>query len=76
MKKIITGGFLSLIGTIWTLAILITASNNLVTSWITSYGRLLSTIIDMKMTLPLILAACVTVAGILMMLIESFKKEK
>ena len=75
MKKVITGGFLSLIGTIWTLAILITASNNLATSWITAYGRLFSTIIDMKMTLPLILAACVTIAGILMMLIESFKKE-
>ncbi len=75
MKKVITGGFLSLIGTIWTLAILITASNNLVTSWITAYGRLLSTIIDMKMTFPLILTICVTIAGIVMMLIESFKKE-
>ena len=43
MKKTIIGGFLSLIGSIWTLAILIAAGNNLVSSLTTPPGRLLST---------------------------------
>lgn len=76
MKKIVAGGFLSLVASIWALAIVIFAENNLVSDWDTEIGRLLSTIIDMKMIMPLILCVAIVVIGIMMMLFESFKKEK
>ncbi len=40
MKKIVAGGFLSLVGSIWALAILVSASNSLVNEWVTETGRL------------------------------------
>jgi hypothetical protein len=33
MKKVLIGGFLSLIGTIWGLAIIVFVGNNLTSSW-------------------------------------------
>lgn len=48
MKKIVAGGFLSLVGSIWALAILVSASNSLVNEWVTETGRLMSTVIEMK----------------------------
>lgn len=33
MKKVLIGGFISLLGTIWGLAVIIFTSNNLVSSW-------------------------------------------
>ena len=39
MKKIVAGGFLSLVGSIWALAILVSASNSLVNEWVTETGR-------------------------------------
>lgn len=75
MKKVITGGFLSLIGTIWTLAIMIYAGSNLVSGWSTPPGRFLTTVSELDMVLPLLLSAVVTIIGILMMLVECFKKD-
>ena len=40
MKRALIGGFLSLIGSIWSLAIVFIAGNNLVSSWDTQLGRL------------------------------------
>lgn len=75
MKKILAGGFLSLVGTIWALAILVSASNNLVLSWDSEIGRFLSTIIEMKMIFPLVLCVACIAFGIIMMLVECFKKD-
>ena len=53
MKKIITGGFLSIIGAAWALAFLGYALNNLTNEW---YGnRLLSTIHQWGLEAPFIL---------------------
>ena len=76
MKKIVAGGFLSLVGSIWALAILVSASNSLVNEWVTETGRLMSTVIEMKMMFPLILCVICIAFGIIMMLVESFRRDK
>jgi len=74
MKRALIGGFLSLLGTIWGLAIIIAASMNLVNSW-GKYGRLLTTVIEMKLAFPLILSAAFAAAGVIIMLVEFFRKD-
>ena len=74
MKKIVAGGFLSLVGSIWALAILVSASNSLVNEWVTETGRLMSTVIEMKMMFPLILCVICIAFGIIMMLVESLEE--
>ena len=76
MKKIVAGGFLSLVGSICALAILVSASNSLVNEWVTETGRLMSTVIEMKMMCPLILSVICIAFGIIMMLVESFRRDK
>lgn len=75
MKKVVAGGFLSLIGTIWSLAIMVYVGNDLVSSWSTPPGRFLTTAAERDMVFPLILSVGLVLIGILMMLIECFRKE-
>ena len=51
MKRALIGGFLSLIGSIWTLAIVFYATNNLVGSWDAQVGRLFTTIMNHNLLL-------------------------
>lgn len=75
MKRVIIGGFLSLLGTIWGLAVLFGASNNLVSSWSTPPGRLFSTMMQMGL-LPVFIISLIFVGfGIGIMTYEFFKKE-
>ena len=76
MKRALIGGFLSLIGSIWTLAIVFIAGNNLVTSWDTELGRFWSTVIEMELMFLLVIAVAFIVLGIVLMAIELFRKEK
>ena len=76
MKRALIGGFLSLIGSIWTLAIVFIAGNNLVTSWDTELGRFWSTVIEMDLMFLLVIAVAFIVLGIVLMAIELFRKEK
>ncbi|MFI3227725.1 MAG: hypothetical protein R3Y09_10025 [Clostridia bacterium] len=76
MKKVLIGGFISLIGTIWCLAIILFAGNNLVSSWNTPPGRFLSTVFATGMTAPLLIAIILLVCGVVIMGIEYFKKDK
>lgn len=76
MKKVLIGGFLSLIGTIWSLAIIIFAGNNLASSWYTPPGRFLTTVIETGMMVPLIFAFVVFLIGIVMMGVEHSKKDE
>ncbi|MBQ9263808.1 MAG: hypothetical protein IJ189_06300 [Clostridia bacterium] len=72
MKKIITGGFLSIIGAAWALAFLGYALNNLTNEW---YGnRLLSTIHQWGLEAPFILSLLLLVCGIGLMLWSCFQK--
>ena len=75
MKRAIIGGFLALVGTIWELAIIVFAGNNLVSSWATPPGRLLTTISETGMTLPMAIASTLLLLGLVIMGIEYFKKD-
>ncbi len=75
MKKVVIGGLLALAGSIWSLAIILTAGNNLVNGWDTALGRFWSTVLDMNLMVPFVLSAAVAVFGICILLIEYFRKE-
>ncbi len=76
MKKVVGGGFLSLIGSIWFIAIYIFVYNNQVSSWDTSVGRFVSSAAHLGMIFPLFISALFIICGILMLLFECFRKEK
>ena len=76
MKKALVGGFLSLVGSIWAMVIImLVAGNNLVTEWNTDAGRFWSTVTDLRLMFPFILAAVVAVIGIIVMVIGLIKKD-
>ena len=76
MKRVMIGGFLSLIGSIWTLAVMFAASNNLVSSWATTPGRFLTTVSQMGLIPIFVIAIFIVVFGLLILAIEFFKREK
>lgn len=75
MKRALIGGFISLIGSIWTLAIIVLASNNLTDDWSTPPGRFLTTISELNMTFLFVISIVFVVLGIVIMLVEYFKKD-
>ena len=76
MKKVLIGGFTSLIGSILSLAIAFIVGNNLVTAFDTDVGRLWSTILEMELLFPFIISVLFIVFGIVLMAVELFRKEK
>lgn len=75
MKKVVIGGFLSLIGTIWGLAIITYIANDLTSSWTTPPGRFLTTVVESGMVIPMSMAFIFLLLGLFAMGIEYFKKE-
>lgn len=75
MKKVIIGGFLSLIGAIWGLGIIILAGNNLTSGWSTPPGRFLTTVIEIGMVIPMIMSLVFLLFGLFAMGTEYFKKD-
>ncbi len=76
MKRVFIGGFLSLLGTIWGLAVLLFAGNNLVSGWATPPGRFLTTVLEMDMGIPLLLSVVFVVLGVVIMGVEYFRKDQ
>ena len=76
MKRAVIGGFLSLIGSIWTLAVVFVAGNNLVDGWSTPPGRFLTTIIELGLTFLFAISILLVIVGILIMIVEFFRKEE
>ena len=76
MKRALIGGFLSLVSSIWSLAIIFIAGYNLVDSWDAGLGRFLSTVVQMHLMFPFILSVVFAVLGIILMAVELFHKEK
>ncbi|MCH5254970.1 MAG: hypothetical protein J1F41_08590 [Lachnospiraceae bacterium] len=76
MKRVLAGGFISLIGSIWVLAIFVLAANNMASEWSRSTGRFLSTISELDMTLLFVISIVFVILGIVLMLIEYFRKDK
>jgi len=75
MKKVLIGGFLSLIGTIWGLAIIVFVGNNLTSSWEKPPGRFLTTVIELNMVIPMVIVFIFLIFGLIVMGVEYFKKE-
>ncbi|WP_195276627.1 hypothetical protein [Anaerotruncus rubiinfantis] len=75
MKKVLIGGFISLIGSIWTLAITLLAANNLTSEWPTPPGRFLTTISEFGIMPYFVISIVFLLLGIVLMAIEYFKKE-
>ena len=76
MKRVLIGGFISLIGSIWALAIVIIAGNNLVSSWPTRLGRFWGTVLEMGLLPVFVLSVIFVMAGIIIMVLELFRKEQ
>ncbi|MBQ8536912.1 MAG: hypothetical protein IJ461_05845 [Clostridia bacterium] len=76
MKNVLIGGFTSLIGSIWALAIVFLTGNQLVDSWTNPPGRFLTTVMEMDLLFVFILSVVLVIAGIAIMANELFHKEK
>ena len=75
MKRAIIGGFISLIGTIWGLAIIVFAGNNMVSGWPTPPGRFLTTILETGMAIPMTIASLLLLIGLVVLGVEYFRND-
>lgn len=75
MKRAIIGGFISLIGSIWTLAVIISANNYTIDGWSTPPGKLLTQIAESDLMLWFGISIALVVLGIVIMIVEYFKKD-
>ena len=77
MKRSLIGGFLSLLGTIWGLPVWLSAANNLdeTDHWFTPPGIFLTTVANMGLTVPLVLAVLLFVLGLVILAVEFFRKD-
>lgn len=75
MKRVLVGGFISLIGSIWTLAIMLLAVTNLAGDWREPLGRLLTTIDNFYMMPWFIISVAFVLLGVVLMLVEYFRKD-
>ena len=76
MKKVLIGGFLSINGSIWALAMAPVVESNLVSSWSTPPGRLLTTVQEMGLMALFPAAVFLVIFGIFILLAELLRKEK
>ena len=76
MKKILIGGFLSVIGSIWASAVVFVVENNLVSAWPTPPGRFLSTVAELNLTFAFLISIALVISGICMMVMEYFRKDQ
>ena len=76
MKQALIGGFLSLIGSIWALAVIFLAGNNLVSSWPTRLGRFWGTVVEMGLLPIFVFSVIFVIVGVVIMMIELFRKEQ
>ena len=75
LKRAIIGGFISLIGSIWTLAVIICANNYTIDGWSTPPGKLLTQLAESNLMLWFCISIALVILGIVLMVIEYFKKD-
>ena len=75
LKRAIIGGFISLIGSIWTLAVIISANNYPINGWTTPPGKLLTQIAESNLTVWFGVSIAMVALGIVLMTIEYFKND-
>ena len=76
MKRAIIGGFLSLVGSIWALEVLLCANSHAIGGWATPPGKLITQLNESGLTPWFTASIIVTALGIVLMAIEYFRKER
>lgn len=76
MKRVLIGGFLSLIGSMWAMAVMFVAGNNLTSGWSTPPGRFMTTVAKMGLTGAFGMAILLVVLGVVVMLVELVRKDR
>ena len=75
LKRAIIGGFISLIGSILVLAIIISANNYAINGWTTPPGKIITQMIESNLMVWFGISVATIVLGIVLMIIEYFKKD-
>ncbi len=75
MKRAMIGGFISIIGSIWTMAVIISANNYPINGWSTPPGKLLTQITESNLIVWFGISVATVVLGIILMAIEYFRKD-
>ncbi len=75
MKKTLIGCSLAIVGVLGYLAVMIFVGNNLVSGWGTPPGRFLTTVAKTEMVFPFIVSLCILAVGLLIIVVEFFRKE-
>ena len=76
MKRAIIGGFVSLVGSIWSLAVIISANNFSIDGWTTPPGKLLTQIAQSNLMPWFAVSILLVFLGIILMAVEFFRKDK
>lgn len=75
MKRALIGGFLSILGEIGVLGVLLLASADLVSGWSTPPGRLLTTVYERGLTAALVISGLLLLLGVAAMVVEYFRPD-
>jgi len=75
MRKTIIGCCLSTIGALGDLAVMLSIGNNLVSGWSTPPGRFITTVAAIGLDTPFIISTFILTLGLVILVIEYFKKE-
>ncbi len=75
LKRAIIGGFISLIGSIWALAVIISANNYTINGWPSPPGKLLTQIEESDLMFWFVISVALVVLGVVLMVIEYLKKD-
>lgn len=76
MKRALIGCFVSLIGSMWTMMLVLLANSNAVDSWSTPPGRLLTTLSEKGMMPWFVVSVVAMLLGFVLMAVAYFKKDR
>lgn len=76
MKRVIIGGMFVLIGIIWGILVIISISDQMVSSWSEPPGRFITTINQTAMTIPALISFLLLLTRLIILGIEYFRKLK
>ena len=76
MKRVLIGGVLSLIGSIWAMAVMFMAGNNLTSGWSTPPGRFMTTVAEMGLSEVFGMAILLVVLGVAVLLVELVRRDR
>ena len=75
MKRAIIGGFISIIGSVWALAVIISANSYAIDGWTTPPGKLFDSDNGTNLVVWFGASIATVVLGIILMAIEYFRKD-